>query len=185
MLSEKDLLSFLTQQPEKGLEKVMDQYTAFVYAIAYGRLSSICDKRDIEECVSDIFYEIYRTRNNIDLEKGSLKHYIAVLSKRKAVDVFRKQQRATSQLYTGEFEHDLVISDTDIERDAIDNETSERLIHEIKALGEPDSQIMIRKYYFGQSTKAISKATGIKENTVDKKVSRALVKLEQALKGAL
>ncbi|MCL2281561.1 MAG: sigma-70 family RNA polymerase sigma factor [Dehalococcoidia bacterium] len=163
----------------------MDQYMAFVYTIAYGKLSSVCDKQDIEECVSDIFYEIYRTRNNIDLEKGSLKSYIAVLSKHKAIDVFRKHQKSIAHLCTNERDYDLVASDTDVEKDVIDNEASEHLIREIKALGEPDSQIMIRKYYFGQNTKTISKALGIKENTVDKKVSRALVKLEQALKGAL
>jgi len=163
----------LIQQPEKGLGKVMDQYMAFVYTIVYGKLLSVCDKQDIEECVSDIFHEIYKQRNAIDLEKGSLKSYIAILSKRRAIDVFRKHQRDIVRLSTDEFDHDLVVSDTDVERDLIDGETSERLIHEIKALGKPDSQIIIRKYYLGQNTKTISKALGIKENTVDKKVSRA------------
>jgi RNA polymerase sigma-70 factor (ECF subfamily) len=87
LLVEKELCSLLIQNPEKGLEKIMDQYMAFVYTIVYGKLSSICNKQDIEECVSDIFYEIYRARNIIDLEKGSLKSYLAVLSKRTAIDV--------------------------------------------------------------------------------------------------
>jgi len=181
LLDEKEICALLVQQPEKGLAELMDQYTAFVYTIAYGKLSNACAKRDIEECVSDIFYEIYRTRNNIDLEKGSLKSYIAVISKRRAIDFFRKQQKAITYVPSEKFEHDLIASDTDVEKDVIDHETSNILIHEINLLGEPDSDIIIRRYYFGQNTKTIAKALGMKENTVSKRVARALVKLEQAL----
>jgi RNA polymerase sigma-70 factor (ECF subfamily) len=117
------------------------------------------------------------------LEKGSLKSYIAVLSKRTAIDVYRKQRGKDGVVSIGEFEHDWIASDTDVEKDLIDGETSDLLIREIRALGEPDSQIVIRKYYFGQTSKVIAKALGIKENTINKKVSRALVKLQQALGG--
>ena len=189
MLGEKEMCLLLIQNlekgPEKGLEKIMNQYMGFVYTIVYGKLSSICNKQDIEECVSDIFYEVYRTRNLIDLEKGSLKSYLAVLSKRTAIDVFRKQQNNANDVSLDEFEHDWIAADTNVEKSAIESETRNLLIREIKALGEPDSQIMIRKYYFGQSSKIVSKALGIKENTINKKVSRALAKLKQVLGGVL
>jgi RNA polymerase sigma-70 factor (ECF subfamily) len=158
---------------------------ALVYTIVYGKLSNVCNKQDIEETVSDIFYQIYRARNLIDLEKGSLKSYIAVVSKRAAIDIYRKQRGKNDIVSINEFEYDWIASCTDIEKDVIDSETSDLLIKEIKALGEPDSQIMIRKYYFGQTSKAIAKVLGIKENTINKKVSRALVKLQQALGGVL
>ena len=176
----------LIQNPEKGIEKIMDQYIAFVYTIVYGKLSSVCNKQDIEECVSDVFCEIYQTRNAIDLEKGSLKSYLAILSKRRAIDVFRKYRSNVDNVSLDEIDHEnWMTSDTDIEKSMIESETRNLLIGEIKALGEPDSQIIIRKYYFGQTSKVISKELGIKENTVNKKVSRALGKLKQALGGAL
>ena len=185
MLGEKEIYLLLIQNPEKGLEKIMDKYMGFVYTIVYGKLSLVCNRQDIEECVSDIFHEAYRTRNLIDFEKGSLKSYLAVLSKRTAIDVFRKLRNNADDVSLDEFDHDWIASDTDIEKSVIDNEKSDFLIQEIKALGEPDSQIMIRKYYFGQSSKIISKALGIKENTINKKVSRALAKLKQVLGGVL
>lgn len=185
MLGEKELCLLLIENPEKGIEKIMNHYMAFVYTIAYGKLSGICSKQDIEECVADIFYEVYNTRSLIDLEKGSLKSYLAVLSKRRAIDVFRKLVKNSSDVYIDEFEHDWIASDTNVENGIIDSERSDLLIQEIKALGEPDSQILIWKYYFGQPSKIISKTLGIKENTVNKKVSRALGKLKQALGGVL
>ncbi len=185
MLGDKDLYLLLIENPEKGLEKIMDKYMGFVYTIAYGKLSTVCDRQDIEECVSDIFYEVYRTRNFIDPKKGSLKAYLAVLSKRTAIDVFRKMRGKAENMPLEELENERMVSDTDIEKSVIDSEKSDILIEGIKALGEPDSQIMIRRYYFGQSSKAISKALGIKENTINKKVSRALVKLKHSLGGVL
>lgn len=185
MPDDKEMYSLLTNNPEKGIEKIMEKYMAFVYTIVYGKLSNICNKQDIEECVSDIFYEVYKTRSLIDLQKGSLKSYIAILSKRTAVDVFRKFRNHTSVVSIDGFEHDWIASDCDVEKDVIDIQTGDMLIKEIKALGEPDSQIIIRKYYFGQSSKLIAKVLGIKENTVNKKVSRAKEKLKQELGGVL
>jgi RNA polymerase sigma-70 factor (ECF subfamily) len=185
LLGEKELCSLLAEHPEKGLVKMMDQYAAFVYAIVYGKLSGVCDKRDIEECVSDIFYKVYLARNLIDLGAGSLKSYLAVLSKRTAIDFYRKKRVALASVPLDESGQEWIASDADVEKAAIDGEARDALIQGIKALGEPDSQIMIRKYYFGQTSKAISKAMGIKENTINKRVSRALLKLKEALGGIL
>jgi len=177
------MIELLIHNPEKGLDQLMTQYMGFVYTIVYGKLSCICKKEDIEECVSDIFYGLYKTRSSINLEKGSITSYLAVLSKRKAIDSYRKHSKARETVSIDDTDHDWIPSDADPQKNVTDNETTNILIDKIKALGEPDSQIMIRKYYFGQSSKFIAKALGLKVNTVDKKVSRALNKLKQALGG--
>ena len=181
MPDEKELLSRLLQTPEQGLEVIMDHYMAFVYTIVHGKLSGVCKKQDMEECVSDIFFEVFRTRSLIDLEKGSLKAYLAVLAKCRAIDVFRRHKGNAGDVSLDEFDHDWIAS-----KDSVtDSEMGDILVGEIKALGEPDSQIIIRKYYFGQHAKAIARALGLKENTVNKRASRALAKLKDALGGAL
>jgi RNA polymerase sigma-70 factor (ECF subfamily) len=185
LLCDREILALLVKHPEKGLEKIMDRYMAFVCVIVHGKLGGICNRHDIEECVGDIFYELYRTRSGIDLEKGPLKAYLAVLAKRRAIDVFRKQLSHAGDISLDESMQGRAAADTDVEQAVLDSETADLLIREIKALGQTDSQIIIRKYYFGQATKEIAKSLGLKENTVDKKVSRALVKLKQALGGEL
>lgn len=185
MHNEKELYSLLIQKPEEGLKAIIDCFTPFVWSIVYGNLSGVCGKHDMEECVSDVFYEIYRNRDSIDLDKGSLKSYITILAKRKAIGVFRKEKKRLGDISVNEVKHDQLVSDDDFEQKIIDGEISDILIREIELLGEPDSQIILYKYYLGQSTKSISKALGIKANTVDKRASRALAKLRQALGGAL
>jgi RNA polymerase sigma-70 factor (ECF subfamily) len=186
-MDEKSLHSRLIREPEQGLSDIMDVFTAFVWTIAHGRLAGSCSNHDIEECVSDVFYEVYRTRSTIDLEKGSLKAFIAVIAKRKSVDTYRRVNRhgTNISLSADGSEIELFMTPDNAVQNAVDNETKATLIREIKSLGEPDTQIMIRKYYHGQSTKTIAKALGLKPNTVDKKVSRALAKLKENLGGAI
>jgi len=185
MPNDNELFSLLIDDPEKGLKKIMHSYMGFVYTIVHGKLSGVCSKQDIDECVSDVFYKIYKTRALIDSEMGSLKSYIAVLSKRTAIDFYRKLQKHAADISLDSFEHDFIPSGTDVEESVIDNEIADTLIQEINNLGEPDNQIMIRKYYYGESSKTISKALGLNENTVKQKASRALGKLRQVLGGVL
>lgn len=184
MVSDEKLIHVLYNNPEKGLEILMKNYIGLVYTIVYNQLSNILSNEDIEECVSDIFFEIFKHKDRIDLNKGSIKGFLAVVSKRKAIDLYRK--------YKNENKIKVPIDTIDIANNCDDISTSisieERndiLLKTIKSLGEPDSEIMIRKYYFRQSSKDISKILGIKANTIDKKASRCINKLKNILGGIL
>lgn len=187
MLSDSEIIKLLIDSPEKGLEKMMNNYIGLVYTIVYSKLSNTCTKEDIEECVSDVFYDIYKNYGSIDLKKGSIKAYISVIAKRKAIDIFRRSNKEFIQSFSiDDMDYDsLDAKNSNVETAVIDSETKDTLIKEIKALGEPDSEIIIRKYYFGQSTRLIARTLKLKENTVDKKVSRGLNKLKQSLGGVL
>ena len=176
---EEKILALLNKNPEKGLEKLMKAYAGLVYTIVHNKLYPNCSKEDIEECVSTIFYEAYEKRHSIDLTKGSLKAFLAVLAKRRAIDLFRKMVKNTGKVVSLEdYAADgIVEGKLPSAAVGVEQETKELLIESIKSLGEPDNEIFIRKYYFGQSTKSISRLLGVKENTIDKKVSRGLVKL--------
>jgi len=182
---EEKILALLNINPEKGLEKLMKSYAGLVYIIVHNKLYSTCSKEDIEECVSTIFYEAYEKRNSIDLTKGSLKAFLAVLAKRRAIDLFRKKAKSIGKVISIEDYEGNVIAEGKLSSatEGVERETKELLIESIKSLGEPDNEIFIRKYYFGQSTKIISMLLGLKENTIDKKVSRGLVKLKGIFSG--
>lgn len=182
---EEKLLSLLIKNPQRGLEKMMDTYTGLVYTIVNQKLSGTCSKEDIEECVSTIFYEAYEKREKIDLSKGSIKSYLATLSKRRAIDTFRKNLNGRENVISIQEIHNEAPEVEDVSTDVFDQcsklETRNMLVKSIKDLGEPDNEIFIRKYYFGQSTKIIAQLLDIKENTVDKRVSRGLSKLRAML----
>ncbi len=181
MTQDADLIKMLNSNPEKGLEMLMNSYIGLVYTIVYNSLYNFASKEDIEECVSDIIYEVYKNKRNLNLEKGSIKSYICVMAKRRALDLLRKVNRIKNEANLESIDHNQINYGNEV----INNELKNDLINAIKELGEPDNEIIIRKYYFGQSTKEISKILNIKENTIDKKVSRGLLKLKKFLGGIL
>ncbi len=183
MISDIQLIELLYNNPEEGLKIMMDNYVGLVYTIIYNKLNTIYKKEDIEECVSDVFFEVFNYKDKIDLEKGSIKTLISIMAKRKAIDLYRRHRDKNFEISIDALDTKALPSIDNIEASIDKKETSIILINTIKSLGPPDSEIMIRKYYLQQSSKDISKILGIKVNTIDKKASRCIAKLRQALGG--
>ncbi|WP_037322747.1 sigma-70 family RNA polymerase sigma factor [Ruminococcus sp. NK3A76] len=172
-MDDKQLVSLLAADPEEGLKQAVRIYSAYVYRIAYSKLGDVCTKEDIEEAVSDVFVSFY----SYVTEHGSSLHsaaaMLSVIAKRRCTDVFRERCRQAETL-------PLEYAD-DHPGDDIFAEKSE-LISAIKALGRPDSEIFLRRYYLGESAKEIGSALDMKPNTVNKRISRGLEKLREMLK---
>jgi RNA polymerase sigma-70 factor (ECF subfamily) len=173
----------MTRNPDKGLNCLMDQYIGLVYAIVRGRLSGSGTHEDIEECVSDVFLDLYEDIALFDLSKGSIKAYLSVIARRKAIDLYRRLVRQPDKISTDET--DTADTAADVEAAFTAMQTKQSLLDSVRSLGEPEREIFIRRYYLGQSTKEIAKATRMKENTVDKRISRGLQKLKAILGGVV
>jgi RNA polymerase sigma-70 factor (ECF subfamily) len=184
LISDIELLKLLHNKPEEGLKVMMDSYMALIYTIIFNKLSGTYSKEDIEECVSDVFFQVFHYKNRIDLEKGSIKAFLAVIAKRKAIDMYRKNKNS-NHIPIEDLPEDLYSIVDDAANSLLLKESNSVLINAIKSLGEPDSEIVIRKYYLHQSSKDISSDLGIKVNTIDKKVSRCIQKLKNVLGGIL
>ena len=184
MISDMELLKLLHNEPEVGLKMMMDNYMALIYTIIFNKLSGMYSKEDIEECVSDVFFEVFKYKSRIDLEKGSIKAFLAIIAKRKAIDMYRKNKN-NNHINIDDVVQELYTIVDDVSDSILLKESNSVLIDAIKSLGEPDSEIIIRKYYLYQSSKDISKNIGLKVNTIDKKVSRCMQKLKKVLGGIL
>ena len=74
-----------------------------------------------------------------------------------------------------------LVSGTDVEQTAENNNVSEALINAIKALGEPDSIIIIQKYFYDRKSSEIAKIVGLSSTAVRARISRAMKKLKKVL----
>lgn len=184
MISDMELLELLFSKPEVGLKMMMDSYMGLIYTIIFNKLSGMYSKEDIEECVSDVFFEVFHYKSRINLQKGSIKSFLAIIAKRKAIDLYRKNKN-NNHIPIDDVPEDLYTIVDDVADSILLKESNSVLIDAIKSLGEPDSEIIIRKYYLRQSSKDISKNIGLKINTIDKKVSRCMEKLKKLLGGIM
>lgn len=170
-MEEKTLLELLRRKPEKGIRAVMKVYMGLCCAIVQARLADF-PQEDIEECVSDIFLEVYRNRDRIEMEKGGIRAYLSVVARRRAIDKYhaaRKAETLPLEMETAGAEKRLAFEDRDALRDAL------------HSLREPDAKILVWKYYYGLATKEIAAALGMKENTVDQRARRSLQRLRAKL----
>lgn len=170
--------------PDKDIEELILSHTGLVYTIVYSKLHTSFSKEDIEECVSDVFLEaLKKNKNLMNSEKGTVKSYLAIIAKRRAIDFYRRLAKTRANIPIDEVIE--ICDSTSTENRVIQKEDRKALLTEIKSLGEPDSEIFIRKFYFEQSGKEISVALNIKENTINKKVSRGIEKLKKILAGEI
>ena len=167
----------LRRDPERALDQMLRAYTGLVYhaaAAVLGRSSH----EEIEECVSDAFLVIYKSRDRLDFSQGSVKAYLCATARNLAVNRLRKQAGAKVVSLD-----EAIPSNEETESAAIRNLEADELINSVLALGEPDSKIILYRYYFDLPSKQIASLLGLKQNTIDQRMRRALAKLNRLSKG--
>lgn len=170
------LLHLLKTKPDKGIEQYLTQYTGLIYSIVAGRTRGAASEEDIEECVSDIVFEIYQKAESIDLEKGSLQAWTSVVAKNRAINLYRKKVRELERFASAE-NLEAQTDAVDSEQEVLNADERRQLLEAVSRLGDPDRTIIIRKFYFGQRSREIAQDLGMTVSAIDTRLSRAMNKL--------
>lgn len=180
-MTQEEILVLMKTDPEKGMLNLTEQYTALVWKVIWGKLSGICSSEDVEETVSDVFLDFYRKHSTVDLTKGSLASFLITLAQRRAIDEFRRVMRQKSIEKAMNEKSEIISLQT--ENTVLKNEEREFLLGSILSLGEPDSTIIYRKFYYGETYSEIGNRLGLSENAVNKRYLKAIDKLSNMMKG--
>ena len=172
-MTDKELLALLRDEPQRGLAEAVGKYSAYVLKIAYTKLGGLCSREDIEEAVSDIFMAFYKSGQSCGFEIRSVTAYISLIAERHCLNVFRKHKRQAGSIPLDELENVLPSK--------ADPYTGAELSDALCRLGEPDTSIFVRRYFFGQKSEEIAKDMDMKTNTVNQRISRGLKKLRKML----
>lgn len=172
-MTDEKLSELLMSSPQEGLAAAVGQYSGYVYKIVLTRLGDVCSREDMEEAVSDIFMKLY-TAARKGTKISSVGGFLSCAAQRHCIDLFRKQGRRVQQEPLEEAEGRLSGED-------IFTDSASELLEAVKQLGEPDTQIFIRKYYFGQRNKDIAAELGMNTSALNKRVSRGLLRLKKIL----
>lgn len=172
---EDELLEYLRTDPGKGMRLVMDRYAGLMLRIASSHLQTTGGRDAVEECVQEAFVEFYKSLPSFDPSKGTVKAYLAVIVKRRAVRMFHEYKKRCREEELTEIIY---------QEDAYNGVELRHILREaLSGLEAEERQIILMKYYWGFPTKKIADRLGLKTNTVDKKAERALKKLRAGLEG--
>lgn len=180
-MTDKELIKKLKKDKSSGLSAVIDLYSGLLYKITASVLLPVGTREDIEECISDSFLAFYGEIDKIDLQKASIKSYLAVIAKRKAIDRYRILKKASALI---PFEEGAV-ADNESPDFTVSADRKAALINAVKALGEPDTTIITRKFYLGETAAEIAEALNMSEGAVQKRIERSKEKLKMQLGGVL
>lgn len=179
-MTDKELLKKLKKHKDSGLSLVIDAYSGLLYKIAANIILPVGTNEDVEECLSDSFLSFYEEIDSIDLKKASIKTYLALITKRKAIDTYRRLKRNTDVSLADNLADENMNSDF-----TVDYEKKAALFSTLKSLGEPDTTIITRKYLLGETAAQIAHAIGLTEGAVQKRIERSRAKLKLELGGVM
>ncbi|MBR4626845.1 MAG: sigma-70 family RNA polymerase sigma factor [Ruminococcus sp.] len=178
--------SLYKKSPDSAYDALFEEYCEYVYAIVYNKLRGAASREDIEECVSDIFADIFFGYDTAGSFAGDMKGYVGTVAKRRAINAFHSLTARSGHMSSDDPDEAFMnmCSDTNIEADSDTAETRKILLEKINELGEPDSTIILQKYYYERSSGEIAKLLSMKASAVRMRASRALEKLKTTLAAA-
>lgn len=176
-MSEHEIKLMLQKSKNDGFKALFDEYWSYVYTIVYNTLRGMASRSDIEDCTADVLSDVALSYNAD--HAGSLKAYIGTSAKRRAIDMKRSISSKKNVPLNDEGSPELP-SDVDLEAQAERSSISAILLRKIEELGEPDSSIIIQKYFYDRSSAETAKVLGMNPITVRSRLHRALKKLKAA-----
>ena len=179
-MKDEAIINLIYEKNELGLLKLADKYEKLLFHIAAGILGS--RSRDIEECVNDTYLKLWNHIERYDMEKASLKTYLKVIVRNTAINKLRDLSKRE--------ERELPEDISEIARYYIDHKQSVEgqvfrkekimLLNEIIGrLNKKDHELVIRRYFYLQSSKDIAAVMKMTVTAVDSRLSRLRNKMKQ------
>lgn len=179
-MTDSEITELMKNSPQQGHRALFDEYYSYVYAISVNILRGPASQEDIEECVIDAFASVIK---KLDISSvTALKPFIGTVAKNKAISMRRSLTAKAGKIISIDSEEFREpASDECIDRNAEKSVMTELLLQRIKELGEPDSTIIIQKYFYERNAKEIGRMIGMKHATVRMRCAREVKKLRSLL----
>ena len=171
------MITAIKNRSEAAIDEVITKYSKLLWSVAGAVLNNIGSTQDVEECVADAFIYLWEHPEKYNPQRGKLKTWLSVIARTQAVNRCREiAKRNIVPLEDTDFIDQLGIVDTFLEA-----ETRRALLAAVNALGEPDREILIRRYYYDQKPKEIALALDISVKQVDNRLYQTKLKLRESL----
>ena len=171
------LAARLAAGDDQALEEAFDLLAPAVYGAALYVLGQGSAAQDV---VQDVFVELWSHPGRYDPGAGSLRTYLTMLARHRAVDVVRSELRRVARQ---ERNHRLIPRQG---RPSPDDEVAAAeaagmVRAAVRLLPDSQRQVVELAYFGGMSYREVAQAVGIPEGTAKSRLRLALAKLETVL----
>ncbi|MBQ6181232.1 MAG: sigma-70 family RNA polymerase sigma factor [Ruminococcus sp.] len=179
-MTDNEYRGMYNEDPYSAQTSLFDEYLNYVYAIVYNKLRSCGSREDMEECVGDVFSAVFLHFDSKCSFSGDLKALIGTIASRTAVQKYRSIIRHSNTVYIADETGDIA-DDERLEEKTDRSIMQGTMLRLIKSLGEPDSDVILQKYYYNMNSNEIADKHSMSPATVRMRCSRALKKLKALL----
>jgi RNA polymerase sigma-70 factor (ECF subfamily) len=174
-ISELELLEQIRAGQEEALVALHTRYAHLVYSVAYRVLN---DPMAAEEVTQDTFMRLWHKADAYDATKGSFVTWLLTITRRLAIDVFRKHQRDPM--------HDPVSIDTmpdlwdNVLRAEDGSDLRQTLVDIVRRLPSEQWQAIELAYFYGMSHQQIADYLRVPLGTVKTRIRLGMEKLRES-----
>ena len=179
-MKDSDILLLMRDDPPQGHRALFDEYYSYVYAVVINTIRGTGSSDDADECVIDVFAAVIR-----ELDSGRdcpIKPYIGTVTRNRAISLRRSLISRNGRTSYIEEQQEELRSPEKVEEKAEGSAMSQLMMQKIEELGQPDSAIIMQKFFYGRNASEIGKMLGMKPAAVRMRCSRAVKKLRTLLK---
>lgn len=176
-MSDEELIQKIINGDQSALLYMMDTYSKLLWVVVSGVIGGIGTNEDIEECISDVYIQVWKNPYSFDIKKGSLKTFLAIIAKSKAIDKYRK----LSKLNSVELDEAINSVDDDLLDYIISCELHQELYEAIETLKEPNKEIVIRRYFFEEKVSRIAENISLPLKEVENRLYQSKLRIRREL----
>lgn len=162
------IIEKIKRKDEHGFSMLINQYSAYITAIISNFSRGALKLEDIEEVAADVFISVWNSGDKLR-DSSTLKPYLAQIARNATISRLRK-----SGYNTVSFDDDILIVSKDGLPDeiTIQREQKEIVNEAVESFGEPEREIFIRYYFFGEKVNAIAQRLNLNPATIKTKLHR-------------
>jgi RNA polymerase sigma-70 factor, ECF subfamily len=162
---------------DHALAEVFDRFGGLVYGAAIGIIG---DGTSAQDVVQDVFVELWSHPDRYDPSAVSLRTYLLVLARNRAIDAIRSELRRIARQQR---HYRLTNAETPRSpgEEVLNADVASTVRAAIKLLPDAQRRVIELAYFEGMTSREVALAAGIPEGTAKSRLRLALAKLETVL----
>lgn len=162
----------------EALEEIYDRHSPSVYGLALRLLGQPCEA---EVIVSEVFWTLWRKPGNFDSSRSTLRTYLLVMTRSRAIDRMRREAVHDRKLRESATSHPTPAAAGPHEA-AASSERGQAVRDAMANLSDDQQKVLSLAYYEGKTQEEIAEQLQMPLGTVKTRVRIGLKKLRAALR---
>ena len=176
-LNDEKTIQAIQNRSEAAIGQVMAAYSRLLWSVAQAVLHGVGSDQDVEECVADAFIYLWEHPDQYVPRRGKLKTWLVIVARTQALN----RCRALARERTVSLEETELVSCLGAAETLLAEEDRKALLAAVNTLGEPDREILLRRYCRDQKPREIALALGLEVKQVDNRLYQAKRKLRTVI----